>query len=127
MPATMIGTARKAPAIPQIAPQKASDRMIPNDESRSVCPSSTGSSTLPMTNCTSVQRPPISRVSVGSPVWASVRTTAITVAMIEPMVGMKFRIKVSMATAPASSSPAARKIIQISSAVARLIADFTSR
>ena len=33
---TMIGTARNAPAMPQIAPQKARDRMIPNDDRRSV-------------------------------------------------------------------------------------------
>ena len=53
--ATMIGTARNIPGMPQIAPQKAGDRMMPKLDRRSVWPSSIGSSTLPMMNWTMVQ------------------------------------------------------------------------
>lgn len=66
-----------------------------------------------MMNCTATVSPPTVSVTVGSPVCASTMAMVMTVAAIEPSVGMKFRMKVSMATAPASSSPCTRKIVQI--------------
>ena len=68
------------------------------------------------------QSRPTITVAVVSPVSTKDRMTAITVAMIDPTDGMKFRTKVSSATAVASSSPIVQKISQTMAAVTALVA-----
>ena len=125
--ATMIGTARNIPGTPQIAPQKASDRMMPKLDSRSVWPSSIGSMMFPIRNCVTAHSTPTITVAVGSPVSTKARRTAISVAMIDPTDGMKFRTKVSRATAVANSSPIVQKISQTIKAVTALTPVLTTR
>ncbi len=83
----MIGTDRNIPGMPQTAPQKASEMMMPNEDSRSARPISIGSITLP--GSYSVQTSLIvASVVLLSPscTWATRATSPV--ATIEPTLGM---------------------------------------
>ena len=88
MIATMIGTARNMPGMPQTAPQKDSETMMPKLETRSARPISIGSITEPSMNCTMPAMTKTSSAVAGSGTWISATTPRRIVAMIEPTDGM---------------------------------------
>jgi hypothetical protein len=88
MIATMIGTERNIPGIPQTAAQKARLMMIPKDERRSACPISIGSITLPFRNWIAVTTIKMASVSDGSSSCTKAINTTTMVDRIEPILGM---------------------------------------
>ena len=86
--ATMIGTARNIPGMPQTAPQKLSETMMPKDETRSALPISIGSRTEPSTNWIIPAMTKTTSAVAGSFTWISATRPSRIVAMIDPTDGM---------------------------------------
>ena len=102
---TVIGTHKNIPGIPHSVPHRPKDNKMTIGLKLSLCPIKRGSSTLPMQNCKVVNTEMV--ITKGATVsnWMSVNTEGKRVAMIEPMVGMKFSKKIKTAQKLAKSTP----------------------
>ena len=102
---TVIGTQRNIPGIPQIEPHRPSENNMTIGLRFRRLPINRGSIKLPMenwihvrTDATMINGPRVSNCT-------KVKTDGNAVAMIDPMVGMKFRKKISTAQKLAKSTP----------------------
>ena len=107
--ATVIGTLRSIPVIPQSDPQRAKERIATNGLIFSVFPINLGSTKLP-TSVAIVPAPnKMIRKGTNSPNWINENSAGRTVPMIGPTDGMKLNTKIRNAQNRGESIPTASK------------------
>ena len=125
--AAVRGTESSMPGIPQSHPQKIREKSTTSGLRFKPRPINFGSSILPTINWMERSRIEITSVLPMDPDWNSVIAIGGRVATIEPMVGIKFKAKVSTPQSRAKSTPAIVRTMVTSAPVKKLIRVFKPR
>ena len=105
MDTTVIGTLKIIPIIPHSAPQIERDKIVTNGLIFIELPMIFGSKKFPTITWIVPMMPKTNRLGVKIPNWNKQNIAGNIVAMSDPIVGMKFRIKIKNAQNPGASTP----------------------